>query len=143
MLPELPLEEELLLEELELLPEELSPLEEEELVPLAEEVAPLDEEEGEEVVPLEELPPFDDALPVLTPPLPPLPPLPPSPGAGVPHEQTARVPRNPTPSRNDPRLRTTKGACRMSNAEREDSIALLRVHSLSAASCIGWRSSRG
>lgn len=113
---ELPLEEELLLEELELLPEELFPLEEEPVL-LEEEVVPLDEEE--EVVPLEELFPPDDALPVLTPP------SPPSPGPdGPPHEQTARVPRNPTPRRNDPRLRTKKGACRMSNAEREVCITL-------------------
>jgi hypothetical protein len=126
---ELPLEEELLLEELELLPEELFPLEEE-LVLLEEEVVPLDEEEEvvpldeeEEVVPLEELFPPDDALPVLTPASPP---LPPSPGPdGPPHEHTARVPRSPTPRRNDPRLRKKKGPCRMSKAEREVFMALL------------------
>jgi hypothetical protein len=61
---------------------------------------------------------LDDAPPVLISLAPPWPPSP------VPlHEQTATVPRNPAPRRNDPRLRTTKGTWGVSNAEREACIA--------------------
>jgi hypothetical protein len=98
----------------ELLLEELFPLDEEPVL-LDEEVVPLDDDEEvvspeevvllEEVMPLEEVVLLDDAPPVLTSLAPPWPPSP-----VPPHEQTASVPRNPTPRRNAPRLRTRKAA---------------------------------